>query len=60
MNSAFWLVASVAGGFLSCFSLAVRSVTRDTQRSNVFKYVRSVSNGFLYGLRKYFDNLELP
>ena len=40
--------------------LSSREVDRGTQRPNVSKYTRSVSNGFLCALEACLVNLELP
>ena len=38
----------------------IMNENRGTQRPNVSKYVRIVSNGFLYALEAILVNLELP
>ena len=58
---------SLACVFWCCYcSASVQSfvlrhlVIRDTQQSNVSKYARGVSDGFLYALEAFLVNLELP
>ena len=47
-------------GLLLFFYLLLLLLYRNTQRPNVSKYARSVSNGFRCALEACWDNLELP
>ena len=55
-----WVEVYGGQGSLALYVLYITDLKRGTQRPNVSKYVRIVSNGFLYALEASLVNLELP
>ena len=55
-----WVEVYGGQGSLALHVLYITDLKRGTQRPNVSKYVRIVSNGFLYALEAILVNLELP
>ena len=55
-----WVEVYGGQGSLALYVLYITDLKGGTQRPNVSKYVRIVSNGFLYALEAILVNLELP